>query len=53
MYMRDADANAPLVDRIPAGVGFVLAVTAIATFYLGMFPGQVLSFASRSAAYLR
>jgi NADH-quinone oxidoreductase subunit N len=52
MYMREPAPGAA-VQRVPAAVKFVLWASAAATFYLGIFPGDVLSFASRAAALLR
>jgi len=52
MYMREPETEAP-VERVPASVTAVLALTAVATFYLGIFPGSVLQFVTRSAALLR
>ncbi len=52
MYMRDPVTEAPC-ERVPGSVTLVLALTALATFYLGIFPGAVLEFATRSAAMLR
>ena len=52
MYMREPVTEAP-VERVPASISFVLGLTAVATFYLGIFPGLVLQFARRSAELLR
>ncbi len=51
MYMREPQTDVPL-DPLPASVAAALLVSAAATFYLGLFPGRVLDFASRSAALL-
>jgi len=48
MYMRDERVEAP-VARIPAGLGFGLAICTIATIYLGVLPGRVLDYAMHSA----
>ncbi len=48
MYMRDERMEPP-VARIPAGLGVGLAITAIATIYLGVLPARVLGFALRGA----
>jgi len=40
------------VARIPAGLGVALAISLIATIYLGVLPGRVLDYASKSAAQL-
>jgi NADH-quinone oxidoreductase subunit N len=48
MYMRDGRIEAP-VTRIPAGLGVGLAISAIATIYLGVLPGRVLDYALRGA----
>lgn len=52
MYMREPQrdwAPAP----VPAGVAFVLLLTAAGTIYLGLFPSAVMRFASLSALSLR
>jgi NADH-quinone oxidoreductase subunit N len=48
MYMRDERVEAP-VARIPAGLGIGLAISLIATIYLGVLPGRVLGYALQSA----
>lgn len=48
MYMRDERVQAP-VARIPAGLGIGLAISLIATIYLGVLPGRVLGYAIQSA----
>ncbi len=48
MYMKDERFEAP-VARIPAGLGFGLAISLIATIYLGVLPGRVLDLALRGA----
>jgi NADH-quinone oxidoreductase subunit N len=48
MYMREPREGVP-VTRIPAGLGFSLAIALIATIYLGVLPGRVLDFALKSA----
>jgi len=48
MYMRDERVEAP-VGRIPAGLGIGLAISLIATIYLGVLPGRVLDYAIQSA----
>ena len=48
MYMRDERVEAP-VARIPAGLGIGLAISLIATIYLGVMPGRVLDYAMQSA----
>ena len=48
MYMRDERTEAP-VARIPAGLGVGLAISLIATIYLGVLPGRVLDYAIQSA----
>ncbi len=48
MYMRDQRMEAP-VSPIPAGLGFGLAISLIATIYLGVLPGRVLDYALRGA----
>jgi NADH-quinone oxidoreductase subunit N len=51
MYMREARESLPLTP-IPLGVSTALAISALATIYLGILPGRVLEYASRSAADL-
>ena len=51
MYMRDERVEAP-VARIPAGLGFALALCLTATIYLGVLPGRVLDYAVESAQSL-
>jgi NADH-quinone oxidoreductase subunit N len=51
MYMREAREPVPLAP-IPLGVSAALAISALATIYLGILPGRVLEYASRSAADL-
>src|SRR5271168_4507785 len=48
MYMREPRQEVP-VARIPVGLGFALAISLIATIYLGVLPGRVLEYASRTA----
>ena len=48
MYMRDERAEAP-VARIPASLGIGLAISVLATLYLGVLPGRVLDYALQSA----
>ena len=48
MYMRDPRTETP-VSRIPAGLGIGLAISVIATIYLGVLPGRVLEYALRGA----
>lgn len=48
MYMRDGRTETP-VARIPAGLGIGLAISLIATIYLGVLPGRVLDYALRGA----
>jgi len=51
MYMREPRTDAPIAP-IPAGLGSALAITLLATIYLGVLPGRILDYASRSAAEL-
>jgi NADH-quinone oxidoreductase subunit N len=52
MYMRDQREELAPVRRIPAGLGVSLAVSLIATIYLGVLPGRVLDYAVRSASQM-
>jgi NADH-quinone oxidoreductase subunit N len=51
MYMREPREEAA-VPPIPFGLGTALAITLAATLYLGLLPGRVLDYASRSVADL-
>src|SRR5207248_3511438 len=51
MYMRDAREETS-VSRIPLAMGAALAITVIATIYLGVLPGRVLDYAAQSAKEL-
>ena len=51
MYMREAREQQPL-SPIPAGLAAALTVNALATIYLGVLPGRVLDYASRSVTEL-
>jgi NADH-quinone oxidoreductase subunit N len=48
MYMRETAHDAPRI-RIPAPLGFSLAVSLIFTVYLGVVPGRVLNYTLQSA----
>jgi NADH-quinone oxidoreductase subunit N len=49
MYMREAREEVPL-PPIPVGLGTALAISLVATIYLGVLPGRVLDYAARTAA---
>lgn len=49
MYMRDAREPVP-VSPVPTTLGVALAISAIATIYLGVLPGRVLDYAARTSA---
>jgi NADH-quinone oxidoreductase subunit N len=51
MYMREAREELPAIPVTPA-LGAALAISVAATLYLGLLPGRVLQYASRSAAEL-
>ena len=51
MYMREAREPVPS-GPIPLGVSAALAISALATIYLGILPGRVLEYASQAAADL-
>lgn len=53
MYMREPAPTSPPAVRVPAAIMIVLSLSAIAVFYLGIFPGDVLEFATRSASFFR
>jgi NADH-quinone oxidoreductase subunit N len=48
MYMREARKQVP-VTPVPLGLGTALAVSILATLYLGIFPNRVLHYAQQSA----
>ena len=48
MYMREPQQEVA-VARIPMGLGLALAISLAATIYLGVLPGRVLEYASRTA----
>ena len=52
MYMRDARKEVP-VAPVPFGLGIALAISILATLYLGMLPNRVLQYAQQSAQELR
>jgi NADH-quinone oxidoreductase subunit N len=52
MYMREPREEIP-VTPVPPGLGFALALSLAATIYLGVLPGRVLEYASRSVELLR
>jgi NADH:ubiquinone oxidoreductase subunit 2 (subunit N) len=51
MYMREAREELPAIP-VPPALGTALAICVAATLYLGLLPGKVLEYASRSAADL-
>ena len=51
MYMREARKQVP-VDRVPFALGTALALSMIATLYLGILPNRVLQYAQQSAQAL-
>src|SRR5271169_6141825 len=51
MYMREARKPAP-VTPIPAALGLALALSVVATLYLGLLPNRVLQYAQQSAQEL-
>jgi len=48
MYMREPQQEVP-VSPIPMGLGAALTISLAATIYLGVLPGRVLEYASRTA----
>jgi NADH-quinone oxidoreductase subunit N len=48
MYMREAREEVP-VSPVPVGLGAALAISLVATIYLGVLPGRVLEYAARTA----
>ncbi|HUA16588.1 MAG TPA: NADH-quinone oxidoreductase subunit N [Verrucomicrobiae bacterium] len=51
MYMREARRPVP-VTRVPVALGFALALSVVATLYLGILPNRVLGYAHESAQSL-
>jgi NADH-quinone oxidoreductase subunit N len=51
MYMREPRSDAPIAP-VSFGVGTALAVSLAVTIYLGVLPGRILTYASRSVAEL-
>jgi NADH-quinone oxidoreductase subunit N len=51
MYMREPREDS-LLPAIPIELGTALAISALATIYLGILPGRVLDYAARSAGDL-
>jgi NADH-quinone oxidoreductase subunit N len=51
MYMREPRKEVPITP-IPVGVGIALAVSMVATLYLGILPNRVLQYAQQSAEQL-
>jgi NADH-quinone oxidoreductase subunit N len=51
MYMKEGQREVP-VSPIPPGLGVALTISLAATLYLGLLPGRVLDYASRSVAEL-
>ena len=51
MYMREGREEVP-VSPVSFGLGTALAITALATIYLGVLPGRILDYASRSVPAL-
>lgn len=47
MYMREPKGEVP-VRPIPVGLGTALAISLVATIYLGILPGRILDYASRT-----
>lgn len=52
MYMREPQESIAQI-RVPATVGLVLVITAAATIYLGLFPNQIMEFASQAGLLQR
>ncbi len=52
MYMHEAKEEVP-IEPLPSGIAATLVLAAAATFYLGIFPGTVLEFATRSAGFVK
>ena len=48
MYMRESRKQIP-VSPVPFGLGLALAMSVVATLYLGILPNRILQFAQHSA----
>jgi NADH-quinone oxidoreductase subunit N len=48
MYMRESRKEVP-VTRVPFGLGLALAISIVATLYLGLLPNRALQYAQESA----
>jgi NADH-quinone oxidoreductase subunit N len=48
MYMKESQEEAP-VAPVSVSLGFALAITVLATLYLGILPGRVLNYAAEGA----
>src|SRR2546427_6319763 len=51
MYMREPREEVPIAP-VPASLGIALAITVMATIYLGVLPGRVVDYSLRSASQL-
>ncbi len=51
MYMKESQKEVP-VSPIPWGLGVALTISLAATLYLGVLPGRILDYASRSVSEL-
>lgn len=49
MYMREPKGEVP-VTPIPVGLGTALAISLVATIYLGILPGRILNYAAQTVA---
>ncbi len=52
MYMREAREEVPAAIPVSPALGVALTISVAATLYLGLLPGRILEYASRSAADL-
>ena len=53
MYMKEPAENAPAAAELAPGIRVALAVSAVATLVLGVFPSLILRFADQSAAVVK
>jgi NADH-quinone oxidoreductase subunit N len=53
MYMREPGESTEHLPPMPAGISFVLWVTALGTLVLGIYPSLILDFANRAAGVVR
>jgi NADH-quinone oxidoreductase subunit N len=53
MYMHDSTDSTARLEPLGAGIRTALWISAVATIFLGVFPGWVLDFAGKSSTFIR